>query len=67
MSSWSVSVLVKMKAAWGAELLNRDFANAGSGFSCVLAFFLLFILHIKGGDSNAVPPCRIILQLSQWS
>lgn len=67
MSSWCVSVFVRMKVALGAEVLNRDFVNAGSGFSCVLAFLLLLIFHIKGGDSNAVPPCRIILQLSQRS
>lgn len=29
---------MKMKTATGAQLLNRDFGDVGSGLSCALAF-----------------------------
>lgn len=38
MSSWSVIAPIKMKTTAGAQLLNWDFGDVGSGLSCVLAF-----------------------------
>lgn len=48
MSSWSVSALVKMKAAFGTELLNRDFVNVASDLMCLVLFSVTDFSYERG-------------------